>query len=343
MTLLYPALLLLIVPLIAIYVWRGRAAAFDGIVRIAVLAVIALLAAVPLARLGGKGVDVVVVADLSRSMPADSRPRELEIVKLIEAQRAAGDRVGLVTFGRDARIERLPEAFSHAADFVQDVDRDGSDLGGAISLAASLIPRDRPGRVIVLSDGEANGRPVPAAADEAAARGVPVDVRYFSRGESADLAVESIDLPGIVDQHEPFQFTASIQSDRSVTSQAVLSRDGVEVARMSRTFPAGASQLTFRDVIDRPGIARYRLDLTAAGDRVPENNVGEGAVRVQAPPTLLLVNAAGAPDNVSRALSAGRLHVVTTSPAAMPKDLAGLTALARKARRWRLEMTREPG
>jgi Mg-chelatase subunit ChlD len=326
--LLFPGLLLLIVPLLVIYFWRGRSSGIGGIVRILVLAGLALLASVPLARLGGRGVDVVIVADLSRSMPADGRSRLLEIVKLIEQQRTTGDRVGIVTFGQDARIERLPEEFAEfaaVADFVQQVDRDGSDLGGAISLAASLIPRGRAGRIVVLSDGESNGTPVMAAAHDAGARGVPIDFRLFSRGEAADIAVESIDPPGVVDEREPFQFTASVRTDRTVETDAVLFRGGVEVARTRRTFQPGATQLTFRDLIDQPGVARYRLELAGQNDRVPENNLGEAAVRVQAPATVLLVNANGGPDNLSRAMTSGKLRVVTTSPGAMPKDLAGLS------------------
>ena len=326
MTFLYPELLLLAVPLLFLYFWRGRTAGLGGLARVGALVAIALLASGPLARLGGKGVDVVVVADLSRSMPAESRARTLEIIRLLEQRRATGDRVGIVTFGREARIERLPEEFGEAADFVQEIDRDGSDLGGAIGLAASLIPRGRPGRLIVLSDGETNGTSVMAAAHEAASRGLPVDVRPFSRGDAADIAVESVDAPGMVDEREPFQFTASVRSDRTVESEAVLFRDGVEVARTTRTFPPGSTQLTFRDLIDRPGVSRYRLELHAAGDRVPENNLGEGAIRVQAPATILLVNASGGPDNLSRALGAGKLRVQTVSAANLPKDLAGLLA-----------------
>ena len=326
MTFLFPGLLLLIVPLLFLYFWRGRSAGVGGIVRMAALAAIALLASGPLMRLGGKGVDVVVVADLSRSMPADSRARALEIIRLLEQKRGSGDRVGIVTFGRDARIERLPEEFGEAADFVQQVDRDGSDLGGAIGLAASLIPSGRPGRLIVLSDGEANGASVMTAAHEAASRGLPVDFRSFSRGEAADIAVESLDAPGMVDEREPFQFTASVRSDRTVESDAILFRDGVEVARTTRTFQPGSTQLAFRDLIDRPGVARYRLELSAAGDRVPENNVGVGAIRVQAPATILLVNATGGPDNLSRALGAGKLRVHTITPSKLPKDPADLLA-----------------
>ena len=326
MDFLFPGLLLLIVPLLVVYWWRGRSPGIGGIVRIAVLAGIALLAAVPLAPIGGKGVDVIVVIDRSRSMPAESGVRALEIVKLLEERRATGDRVGIVTFGREPRIERLPAEFGETAEFVQQVDRDGSDLGGAIALAAGLIPRGRPGRLIVLSDGESNGTAVEAAAYDAASRGLPIDFRLFTRGDQADIAVESVSPPGVVDEREPFQFTASVRTDRTIETEAVLTRDGQELARTKRIFQPGVTQLTFRDVIDRPGVAHYRLELAAAADRVPENNIGEGALRVQAPAATLLVNASGGPDNLSRALSAAKLRVTTTTPAAMPRDLAGLLA-----------------
>jgi Mg-chelatase subunit ChlD len=329
MTFLFPELLLLAVPLLVAYWFRGRSRALGGVVRILMIALVALVAAVPLAPFGGKGVDVVVVADLSRSMPDESRNRMREIIGLVEAQRATGDRVGIVTFGfgRAGRIERLPEEFAGVAEFVQAVDADGSDLGAALGLAASLIPRGRPGRLLVLSDGEANGLPVLAVAHEAAARGLPVDFRLFSRGEAADIAVESLDLPGVIDEREPFQFTASVRTDRTVDGEAVLFRDGVEVARTTRTFRPGATTLTFRDVLDRPGVARYRLEVaTDSGDRVPENNLGEGAVRVEAPATILLVNASGGPDNLSRAMAAGKLRVRTITAAQLPQDAAGLLA-----------------
>ena len=323
---LFPELLLLIVPLFILYKWRGRTAGLGGFVRIVILLAIVLIAAVPLAPIGGAGADIIVVADRSQSMPADSGSRALELITMLEQRRGPGDRVGIVTYGREPRIERLPEEFGAANGFIQEIDRDGSDLGDAIGLAASLIPRERRGRLIVLSDGEANGAPPDAAAHEAAARGLPIDFRLFGRGESADLAVESLDLPAVVDEREPFQFTAWVRTDRTVAADAILRRDGIVVARSTRTFLPGATQLTFRDLIDRPGVARYRLELEAPADRIPENNIGEGAIRVEAPAALLLVTGHGRPDNMARALSAGKLRVDTIAPSAMPGDLAGLLA-----------------
>ena len=324
-SLLFPELLLLIVPLLFLYFWRARSWGLDEATRLLMLALLTLIASVPIAPLGGKGLDVIAVVDLSRSMPSNARSRALEIITLLERARKSGDRVGIVTYGREPRIERLPEELGEAGVFVQQVDADGSDLGSAISLAISLIPRGRPGRLIVLSDGEANGTPVLAAANEAAARGLPIDFRVFSRGNAADIAVESLDLPGVVDEREPFQFTASVRTDRTVQAEAVLLRDEIEIARTIRTFQPGLSQLTFRDVVDTPGVARYRLELTG-NDRIPENNRGDGAVRVEAPGTILLVNVAGNPDNLSRAFEAGKMRVRIVTPSALPRHPADLLA-----------------
>jgi hypothetical protein len=321
---LFPELLLVVVPLLLLYRWRGRSSGPAGVTRIIAIVVLTLIAAVPLARLGGNGLDLVVVADLSHSMPSGSQERMLEVIRLVEGRRGTGDRVGIVTFGRNARIERLPEEQSDTSAFVHDVDSDGSDLGAAVSLAASLISPTRAGRLLVLSDGEANGEPFTAAAHEAAVRGVPIDFRPFGRSEGVDVAIDTLDLPGVIDQREPFQFSASVRADRTADAEAVLTRDGVEIARSSRTVQPGVTQFTFRDVLDRPGVARYRLEVHVANDRVPENNVGIAAARAEAPATVLLVNATGGPDNFSRALAAGGLNVTTATPRTMPRDLASL-------------------
>src|SRR4029434_1194471 len=109
------------------------------------------------------------------------------------------------------------------------------------------------------------------------------------RNEAVDLAVESLDVPGTVDEREPFQFSSWVRSDRTIEGEAVLYRDNVEIAKRKQTFKAGPTQLTFRDLIDRPGVARYRLELIAVDDRVPENNTGTSAVRVDAAAAIVVV------------------------------------------------------
>ena len=57
---------------------------------------------------GGDQLAPVLVVDRSRSMPQGSDAAAEEILGCPEPRRAAGQRVGMVTFGREVRVERSP-------------------------------------------------------------------------------------------------------------------------------------------------------------------------------------------------------------------------------------------
>ena len=113
-----------------------------------------------------RGVDAVLALDLSRSMDArDLHPDRLgaakrEALSLLEA--LEGSQIGIVAFAGSARIvSPLSTDREGLASIVQtattrDLDRPGTDLGEALSLAGRLLtrPGDRPRAIVLLSDGE---------------------------------------------------------------------------------------------------------------------------------------------------------------------------------------------
>ena len=137
-----------------------------------------------------KGVDVVVLLDLSRSMLAeDAKPSRLAQAKYQIGQlldRLQGDRVGLVVFAGRAFVQ-CPLTLDHGAVrlFLETVDTEampvqGTAIGAAIRLANRCFDQgERRFKAIVLfTDGEDHqGDPV-GAAQEAAAEGV----RLFAVG-----------------------------------------------------------------------------------------------------------------------------------------------------------------
>lgn len=323
---LHPELLLLLVP--AAFAWwalREREFWTDA-VRALALALIVLALARPYLDTAQEGRDLVFVVDRSRSMPEGAQQGALELVQLAEDARRPGDRVAVVSFGANAAIERLPSETARFSAFTRDVDRDGSDLGEALDAALDLIPRDRPGSIVVLSAGEANGREPQDGARRAFARGVRVDVRAFPRAGKGDLAVERIDLPDEVAAREPFQFSVWVRSDRRVEADFVLKRNGESIARGHRVFESGVNRIALRDVLDAAGVAQYEVELTADGDRVPENDRGLGAVNVGGARAILLVNDDGKEDVLARALRAAKLPVKTVAPEGARLDPVALTA-----------------
>lgn len=296
---------------VLLFLWPWiRRDGMTGVLRLCIVSLLLFALTGPVWNLGGTGVDVIVVADRSRSMPADSPARVRELIDNIESNRRRGDRVAVVTFGSDAHVEHdLSDKTSTEKQYLHGVEPDGSDLNRALLTALDLVDRNRPARVLVLSDGEANGADPTFAARRARELGVPIDFRLFERLRVGDVAVRELSLPESVAGFEPFQFSVEIQSDRSVSGTLTMLRDGETFATRKVELLPGSNRVPFRDVVVKGGLRQYEARLAIEGDPLTENNRGEGVVRVEAGPRLLLLNGDGQPGNLGRELQAAKIDL----------------------------------
>jgi Ca-activated chloride channel family protein len=219
----YLLLLLLLPVAIAVFGvwvdWRRRAARSLGVVQgvevwsrhvvpllmIATLALSAVAAARP--RAGShetpvptRGIDVVIVLDVSQSMLADDTPpdrlgrAQQEIGALLS--RLSGDRVGLVVFAGSSFV-RAPLTFDLRAlrEIVSGVDGErglvapGSDLGGAVLAGQGVLAAgDAPARVmLIISDGENHGAGVAPAIASARDGGIRIYTAGVGTPEGAPV------------------------------------------------------------------------------------------------------------------------------------------------------------
>jgi Mg-chelatase subunit ChlD len=322
MTFAFPQALLLLVPL-AILLWRTAklpGPAFPLRVALAVVLVLAL--ARPELQWKSAGSDLLVVVDRSKSMPPRSEAQIEELVHLLEQQRKTGDRLGVISFGRQSRVEMPLTAASGFGGFTAQLDAEASNVSGALDAAADLIPVERTARVLLISDGRATGLDPRAAARRLAARGIAVDHRWLGRENSGlDVAVTSLSAPSSVAAKEPFQLTATLHSTGAAKVQVTLARQGKVLLRAAREIDEGHSTLTFGDLVDAPGLYAYQLQVEAASDSVVENDVGRAVVRVEGPPRVLVLTDKPKGTLAATLQSAG---VLTTVRAPMPLTLDAL-------------------
>lgn len=325
-----PAFLLALFPLAwALWTWRERGW-MTLLLRGAVGLLLTIALCGPVLERGGHGRDLIVVVDRSRSMPPSADASFEELIRLAEDQRETGDRVGVVAFGAEPRIEQLPTEEQRFAGFARQVDLEGSDLAGALGAALESLSPGRDGSILVISDGEATGADPQPVAYRAAARGVPIHVRELSRERTGDLAVESLEVPEQVAIGEPFQFSAWVFSPTRDEREVVLLRGGQVVQRRMHAFQPGRNRLVFRDLPPQPGVADYEVRVGFDGDAVPENNRGLGGVLVQGRPGVLLLNDDGNPSSLSLALRAQGIDVSVRTPEAQrltPIGLSGYRAV----------------
>ena len=280
-------------------------------------------------KLPNRAGTIVVVADRSESMPPDSEAKQKEAIDLIQDTMRSDSNLAVVSFGRDAAVEQSPQGGKFTG-FVNEVYGDASDLNGAIEKAMALIPREAPGRVLLLSDGRWTGKDPSKMAAQAAARGLPLDYRLMQRASTNDVAISHIDAPETVNPGESFMLAAWIHAPVPSEISFELLRGNQRLAAGTRKVSSGLSRLIFRDKATQPGTHQYTVRIVGTEpDPVPENNTAKILVGIEGVrPVLHVTNASDF--GLARLLQAGGLDIETSSPSAYRwslDELSGYSAV----------------
>jgi Ca-activated chloride channel family protein len=220
--------------------WRTRLRDVPGVLRGAALVLAVLALGRPQNVLRGesaeeRGIDIVIVLDLSGSMKAvmDSpglvqapspgqraghRSTRLDIAKdvIIDfVSRRKSDRIGVVVFGRAAYVLSPPTLdYALLATLVRQMDLDvidgnGTAIGDAVGTAVARLRRStaRSKAVVLLTDGDSNAGSIAPeyAAHLAQAQGVRVYTVQIGNGDEVDVqdGVDIFGQPHYVRKHYP--------------------------------------------------------------------------------------------------------------------------------------------
>ncbi len=317
-TLAHPAVLLalLTIPLLAAVSRRSladfprRQLVAQAVVRALVFTAVVLALAGPELRGAGRGVSLVVLADVSTSIPDETVAREQQIIDdLVRTARRRGDAPPRVL-----RFAAEPEEVAPGSPLLRmGAGGAATDPALASSLAAGLVDATGVPRVLLLSDGLATRGDLLGASRRLGQRGVALDVVPLPAPAQADAAIAELSAPDLIRPGEPFRLDVRVVSDRAIDAQlrvdggrAVSFDEPQRIARLN----AGATTLTFRARVLQPGTAVVRAHLSAAGDRRPANDDGVLALATQAAPRVLcLEGAPGVASAFARALAAQ--HITT--------------------------------
>lgn len=313
MMVLHPIWLFLALPLaLSLWVWRMPSRLLLVLRSLTLLLLLLALSGVVL-RLPSRAGTLVVVADRSQSMPPGSAVNQKEVIDLLHKARGPDDRLAVVSFGRTVAVEQ-PPASSPFAGFVHEVGDDASNLADGLETALTLIPRDAPGKVLLLSDGRWTGRDPAAVAAHAAARNVAIDYRFSQRSTANDLAIVRVEVPPSVAPGESFLITVWVQAPTAQTISFELRRGKERLSSGEEQLASGLNRLTFRDRAGDPDTLSYMLTVVGSGeDPVPENNRARFLVGVQGPRPILHVTEAKA-SGLAQLLQAGQLPIKVRTP-----------------------------
>ncbi|HWY88060.1 MAG TPA: vWA domain-containing protein, partial [Gemmataceae bacterium] len=215
-------LLLILLPLIVAFSFRslsglGQVRRWVAIgLRCLVIALIALALAETHARKQDENLTVLFVWDRSLSIPPEQdreggedlrKQRLMEFINQAVAKRGpgkAGDRAGVIVFGRRPRLE-LPPASVPELRFTKinsPIDDSYTDIASAIKLALASFPEGTAKRIVLISDGNENIGQAEEQARIARQNGVQIDVVPLAAGNRNpnEVLVERVEVPPQTDK-----------------------------------------------------------------------------------------------------------------------------------------------
>jgi uncharacterized membrane protein len=329
-----PLALLLLVPALALTIglhMGARRRMGVGRRRVALLLRTIVLSALVLAIAGFQLVlpvdrlATVFVVDLSASVGNAGSSSALAFLRETLKVKPPGDVAGIVAFGKDALVERLPSELEEIDRIASAPVKSATDIGAALRLATALFPDDAQKRIVLLSDGNDTTGSGQAEGALAASRGVEIETRQIGLGDADEVVVERLTTPSTARLGESIEAVAEISSSVEQQATVFLFADGAEVARQPVKLDAGVTRVTFDIKPAEAGFHTFRVRVEAARDTFSENDRADSNTIVKGEPkTLVLAGDDVVAAELVKALENQRQQVDTIVPEALPTEFAGL-------------------
>ena len=332
-TSLWPFTLLALAP----WIWRLHTAGYCNLSgsrarlavasRFALLAVFILVFADPRMVRKDEHMSVMFVVDHSDSIIGPMTDSALEYVVKIAGEKPERDEIGLMFFGRDAAVE-LPPSLSlpYEGAISVDIDRDGTNIAKALSLAAAMLPPENQARIVLVSDGVATDGPLANVLDELSARDIPVDTLPIDYQFEKEVWLDRLDLPRFVKIGHPFEASVVVSALTHGRGYLTLMQNGAPIGeKQAVSYHAGKNRFSIPVELTQSGYYEFSANIEVAKgeDSWTNNNSAMSFLYLEGRGKVLLVTDSAGNEqdwvNIEAALREGDREVKRVSAFQFPR------------------------
>lgn len=322
------------------------------LVRLMVILLIVGAVAKPQWRREAKNVNLTVVVDASdsvaRPVPGpDGKP--VELLKRVDLylddaanEAKPGDTISRLTAAAKAYVQSLPAAPKEKPDTLFIGATDGTNLQEAVALALSIPAKDASQgaaakRILMISDWNETTGSVQAAAAQAKAAGVPIDVLPIRYKFDQEVIVERVVTPSQARMGQNVVARVLIHAVKPARGRLSLLINGDQVQLGERPgemdmqvqLEAGDNVVPIPVTLPNPGATQFKAVFTPEtpqDDSIPQNNQSIAVTFVQSQGRVLVI--APSTEEVEpmrRALIESKLDAVVKLPSEAPNSLVDWT------------------
>ncbi|HLJ11081.1 MAG TPA: VWA domain-containing protein, partial [Planctomycetaceae bacterium] len=290
------------------WIWWLHAAGYAGlgkmrsllalVVRLALAGLFVILLAEPRAVRTADQLSVVYAVDVSDSINEDMTTKALEFVAKTATKKPPKDEAGLVIFGKNAAVEFPARTIVplEANNVILNslIDKEATNLEQGLSLAAAMLPEDKQGRVVLISDGMQTEGNLSKIVDDLKSKGISVDVLPIEFSIEDEVWLERLELPQFVKMGESYEAGIVLTSLNPGEGTLTIEENGRKIAEEPVKFQAGKNRFTFPIQLRNAGYYEYvaRIEVPRGKDNIEKNNrvvnslflEGEGKVLVVTDP-----------------------------------------------------------
>ncbi|MFH1743812.1 MAG: VWA domain-containing protein [bacterium] len=276
-----------------------------------------------------RDLSVLVLADMSDSVP-ENAPKQLEtFLGLLEERLPGGSSAGLVVFACSPTIEVPLDSHPKFAVEVEKQNEGGGDtsIEKALVLASESMPFSSINRVVLFTDGNETTGDALTAAKRAAKHGFRIYTFPYEMAPRDEVLLEDLLVPTEVKKGQSFSVSAVAHAVSETTATFTLYRDGFKTHERDVLLEPGRNNFTFQESNPQEGLTKYELHVRAGKDFFVDNNIASGVVFISGEPKILLME--GKERNarfLARALEAENIRVEIREGKGMPGTLDELAA-----------------
>lgn len=244
---------------------------------------------------------LVIAALATAPLPMPGADRAVVTVLAANAERPGGDaaRASLLS-GLDAidsgivLAETAPGRILRDQSGADPLDAEAAglgaaDVGSALELALAMLPGDRPGRLLLATDGLGVDGGLGAMLAGATGRQVAIDVLPLAAPSQGEVLVAGVDLPQRAVVGDSYPLNAFLYSEAEGEATVTILREGEVVTRQDVVLNAGHSRIEASLDAVEAGPALVEILVEAAGDPTPRNSRDGAIIDIADLPSILVI------------------------------------------------------
>lgn len=328
----YPVILLLIPVVIVLLLVTSRSLRIGNKVRKGfIIGIRALLLSLIICAMADISVNVssrntgtVFLIDVSESFAAN-REEAARMVQDALKEVPDGNRVAVVAFGADARIEQFMSDTSMFTGVETMPVVTSTNIEKAVRAGMALFDDDEAKRIVLLTDGNQNEGQLEKMGALLISENVEVNVLKKELKVDNEAYVSDLSVPEKIQAGDKFRVQVEVESTVNTNAVLQLYTGGKLSKQENVTLQEGSNSFIFQDTRKNEGFAEYKAVIIPDKDTISINNEYQAVTEAGGAEKILVIEGArNEAREFRKLLSSANISFDILSPASAPDSLEGM-------------------